>query len=184
MASVLIRPPFVQYSSRAGLRQAEIAALADDARANARRVDADTIVGAIADLGVVLARRLDVGADAAVVEQIDVHREDVANDLLAARRLGLQVEQSRAPPALSGISLADRSNTPPPALIVDGVVVGPRRSWQVEQSLALGEGSLDVRVRVDEDVLVIERGDEARRAASQHAVAEHVAGHVADAGAR
>ena len=101
-----------------GLRQAEVPAFADDARANARRVDANAIVGPIADLGVVLARGLDVRADAAVVEQVDVHREDVANDLLAARRLRLQMRGASAPPALSGISLAERSNMPPPALIV------------------------------------------------------------------
>ena len=75
------------------LRQAEVAAFADDPRPHRRGVDADAIVGAIADVGVLLGRRLDVGADAAVVEQVDLRGQDRADHLLAARRLVLDAEQ-------------------------------------------------------------------------------------------
>ena len=61
------------------------------------------------------------------------------------------------------------------------VVVRPARAGQLEQPLALGEGHLRVGVRIDEDVAVVERGDEAQLPRPQHAVAEHVAGHVTDA---
>src|SRR5690606_1748901 len=70
-----------------------------------------------------------------------------------------------------------------PAALGDqrGVVIGPARARQPEQALALGVRTCRVRVRVDEDVPVVERGDQADVPGEQHAVAEHVAGHVADA---
>jgi hypothetical protein len=63
------------------------------------------------------------------------------------------------------------------------VVVVPRRTRQVEHALALGERLGDVGIGVDEDVAMVERSDEADVLGQQHAVAEHVAGHVADADA-
>ena len=60
------------------------------------------------------------------------------------------------------------------------VVVVPRRARQLEQPLALLERPRRVRVGVDEDVAVVVGGDELQRPAEQHAVAEHVARHVAD----
>ena len=61
------------------------------------------------------------------------------------------------------------------------VVVGPAGARQVEQTAALGVGDGRVRLRVDEDVPVVEGGDQADVLREQHAVAEHVARHVADA---
>ena len=58
----------------AELGQAEVAALADDLAAQRVAVDPDRVVGPVADLGVGLGRRLDVGADAAVPEQVDRRR--------------------------------------------------------------------------------------------------------------
>ena len=72
---------------------------------------------------------------------------------------------------------------PPPGADGRRVVVAPRRARQREEPLALGEARLRIGVRVEEDVLVVEGRDQLRRAAAQHAVAEDVAGHVADAGA-
>src|SRR5918912_729550 len=46
---------------------------------------------------------------------------------------------------------------------------------------ALRPAARRVRLRVDEDVAVVEGADEADVARQQHAVAEHVARHVADA---
>ena len=93
MASVLMQPPRAQYSIRAALGQPEVAAFADDARPHRRRVDAHAIVGAVADVDVLFGRGLDVGADAAVVEQVDVGGQDAPDHLLAARRLVLDAEQ-------------------------------------------------------------------------------------------
>src|SRR5437763_15117253 len=50
----------------------------------------------------------------------------------------------------------------------------------MEQALALDEAARRSRRRGDEDMTVIESGDEPDVAREQHAVAEHVARHVAD----
>ena len=97
MASVLTAPPRGQVLEPRPLGQPEVAAFADDPRPHLGGVDAHAIVGAIADVRVLFARRLDVGADAAVVEQIDLGGEDVPDDLLAARRLVFDARARRAP---------------------------------------------------------------------------------------
>ena len=61
------------------------------------------------------------------------------------------------------------------------VVVLPARARQREHALALGKAFFRVGIGVDEDVAVVERGEQLRRGLAQHAVAEHVARHVADA---
>ena len=61
------------------------------------------------------------------------------------------------------------------------VVVLPARARQVEQALAFLEARRGVRIGIDEDVAVIEGGDQLDGSLAQHAVAEHVARHVADA---
>ncbi len=65
-----------------------------------------------------------------------------------------------------------------------GVVVRPRRSRQLEQTLALLVALGRVGVGVEEDVTVIESGEELHVTRQQEAVAEDVARHVADAGDR
>ena len=80
----------------------------------------------------------------------------------------------------SGTDLADRGHTPPPAEIFAAVVVVPRRAGEVEQPPALGPGDGRVRVRVEEHVAMVERRDQLQVRRQQHAVAEDVAGHVAD----
>ena len=64
------------------------------------------------------------------------------------------------------------------------VVVAPARAREREHPLALAEGRLGVRVRVDEDVAVVEGRHQLDRARQQHPVAEDVARHVADPGDR
>ena len=80
----------------------------------------------------------------------------------------------------SGTAFAVRGKTPPPGEISAGVVVGPGRARQLEEPLALGEARRRVRIRIEEDVPVVERADQLDVTGEQHAVAEHVAGHVAD----
>src|SRR5204863_3565864 len=62
------------------------------------------------------------------------------------------------------------------------VIVLPAGARQGEQAFAFDEACLWIGCRVDEDVAVIEGSNEADRALAQHAIAEYVAGHVADAG--
>ena len=80
------------------------------------------------------------------------------------------------------IDFALRGWTPPPAEISSRVVVGPRRARQPEQPLALAQAGRRVGVRIEEDVAVVERRHQPDVPREQHAVAEHVARHVADAG--
>ena len=56
----------------AGLGDGEVGALADRLDAQLGGVDPDRVVAGIADLGMALAARLDVGADAAEPEQVDL----------------------------------------------------------------------------------------------------------------
>src|SRR5262249_57671882 len=52
---------------------------------------------------------------------------------------------------------------------------------EVEERIAVGKGLVWIGDRVDEDVAVIEGGDELDGALAQHPVAEYVARHVTDA---
>ena len=61
------------------------------------------------------------------------------------------------------------------------VEVLPARTRQIEQALSFGESPFRIGFGIDEDVAVIESGDELGSRLAQHAVAEHVARHVADA---
>ena len=61
------------------------------------------------------------------------------------------------------------------------VVVLPARARQIEQALPLGEAPRRIGIGIDEDVAMVEGGDQLDGLLAQHAVAEHVARHVADA---
>ncbi len=61
------------------------------------------------------------------------------------------------------------------------VIVGPARARQIEHALALGKARGGIGRWVQEDMPMVERRQQADMAREQHAVAEHVARHVADA---
>ena len=165
------------------LGQAEVAALADDAAAQVGAVHAHPVVGPVADVGVGLAARLDVRADAAVPQQVDGRLEHRRHQLVRRQRAVGRAEHGAGLAAEHDRLLGPRVHAAA-GRDLRRVVVGPARPGQVEQPLALGEGDLRVGLRVDEDVAVVEGRDEAEGARAQHAVAEHVAGHVADADRR
>ena len=71
----------------AELRQPEVAALADHLDPQLLAVDPDGVVGAVADREVVLGGGLDVGADAAVPEQVDRGEQDRVDQLGRGHRL-------------------------------------------------------------------------------------------------
>ena len=119
MASVLSRPPRVQYSRRARWVRPRLPPSPMTRARTAGRIDADAIVGAVADVGVLLGRRLHVGADAAVVEQIDLRARGWPESLPRRWARSSSMPSSARASALSGISFADRSKMPPPALIAD-----------------------------------------------------------------
>ncbi len=166
----------------AELGQTQVAALADDLDPQLGAVDADGVVGLVADVGVRLGARLDVRTDAAVPEQVDLRLEDRLHQvgrrhlghlaLDAERRADVRVDRDR----LGGTR--EDATTGRDQL---GVVVGPAGARQLEQAAALGVAGGRVGLGVDEDVPVVEGGDQPDVLAEQHAVAEHVTGHVTDA---
>ena len=86
MKSVLIRPPPSAYSIRAAWVRPEVAALADHPGPQLGGVDPDRVVGPVAHVGVGLGAGLDVGADAAVPEQVDRRGQDGADQLGRGQR--------------------------------------------------------------------------------------------------
>ena len=103
IASVLIRPPgLAELPSGAAaervldprpLREPEVAALADDLAAQLAPVDPDRVVGLVADVRLGLGRGLHVGADAAVVQQVDRRPEDRPDQLVGREPLVLDRER-------------------------------------------------------------------------------------------
>ena len=164
------------------LGDAEIGALADHLGANFRGGDADAVVGAVAGVGVGLGGSAHIGADAAEPEQVDGRPEDGAHDL--GRRCHRLVETDRRRRFRSQRHRLLRARHDHAAGGELGlVVVLPGRARQGEQPPTLFHRGGRIGVRIDEDVAVVEGGEKARLVREQHAVAEHVARHVADADA-
>ena len=101
----------------AALRHAEIGALADHLGADRLAVDAQRVVGAVADLGMALAARLDKGADAAEQQQVDLGASADRRISSAGVRWSSAMPKTRFISALIGIDFAARSKTPPPGEI-------------------------------------------------------------------
>ena len=91
-----VDPPAAQRElDPAALGEAEVAALGHDAAPQVLAVHAEVVVDPVAGVRVGLGRRLDVRADAAVVEQVDGGAQD-RRDQLARRQL-LRVDPEREP---------------------------------------------------------------------------------------
>src|SRR5690606_1989002 len=138
------------------------------------------IVGLVADIGVAFGAGFDVGADTAVPQQVYRRLEQGVQQFGRSQLVRLNVE---ALFHLRGNRDAFRATREDPAAFRHdaGVVIRPCRTRQIEQTLTLGEAVRRLRVRVDEDVQVVERSDQLQLVGHQQAVTEHVTGHVADA---
>ena len=79
-------PPGQRKLDPPGLGEPQIAALAHHLDAQFVAVDAHRVVGAVAHIGVRLARRLDVGADAAVPQQVHRGLENEVDQLVGGER--------------------------------------------------------------------------------------------------
>ncbi len=93
MKSVLMWPPASRVLDTPALRQAEIAAFADDAAPQFHAIYAHRVVCAVADLGMSLVRRLHVGADTAIPEQVDRQLQDRPDDVVRRRRVRVDAQQ-------------------------------------------------------------------------------------------
>ena len=166
------------------LRHAEVAALADDPGAHVGTVDAQAVVGAVADVGVGFAGGLDVGTDAAVEQQVHWRLQHRAQQIVGRHVLHVVRQSQRFAHLRRHRDRLERARVDAAALGDQRlVVVVPARTRHLEQALALDEGARRIRVRVEEHVAVIKRRQQAGVLGQHHAVAEHVAGHVADADA-
>ena len=182
MASVLILPPCSANSIRPSWVRPR---LPPSPTTLTRRSAPSTRIGSLAlspTSAWVSVRRLHVRADAAVPQQVHRRLEDRLHQVgrghlgdLALDAEGLaDVRVDRDRLGGTGEDAAARGDQL-------GVVVGPAGARQFEDAAALGVGGGRVGLRVDEDVPVVEGGDQADVLGEQHAVAEHVTGHVADA---
>ena len=160
------------------LGHAEVGAFADHLGPQLGSVDPEFVVATVADLGMGLVRGFDEGADAAKKEQVDFGREQRPDQFGRGAGFADQPEQLLdrwRHRQLFGRPLVNRAAFGKHR----AVVVVPGRTRQIEKALPFGERSRRIRIRVDEDVHVVEGADQPHGRRKQHAVAEHVARHVA-----
>ena len=93
MKSVLMRPPCSANSMRPAWVMPRFAPSPMTFARSSSRVGAQRVVGRIADVGLALRRRLDVGADAAEPEQVDRRLEDRVDQRRRVERLGVDAER-------------------------------------------------------------------------------------------
>ena len=97
-----------------GLGDGEVGAFADDLGAELVGVGAERVVGRVADVGLALRRRLDVGADAAEPEQVDRALEDRVDQRRRDRPTWRSMPSASRASALSAIDFSVRGKMPPP----------------------------------------------------------------------
>src|SRR5215218_196704 len=161
------------------LREPEVPAFTNNAASELVTVHPEGVVRPVADLGVALRARLDVGPYATVPQQIYFRLEHSVYELGRRHGLGLDVEHLAhlgREGNRFGRALEDAAALGYKML----VVVRPRGTRQPEEAFALFEALLGVGVRVEEDVHVVEGADELYVAAEEHPVAEYVPRHIPD----
>ena len=161
------------------LGHTEVAALSDDPAAHVATVDADGVIGLVPDIGVALIGGLDVGSDSSVVDEVDRGFEDLGHQFGGAALAGLE-SQNRGGLGAEVDRLRRPGEDSAPVGDELPVVVLPAGARQVEETFALDEAACGIRVRIEEDVSVVEGRDEPDVLAAQHSVAEYVTAHVTD----
>ena len=162
------------------LRHRQVGAFAHHAGPQLFAGDADRVVGAVAGIGVGLVGTAHIGADAAEPEQVDLGLQYGADHLVGGHRL---VAQAQRPARLGEQRHVLEGARIDPAALGDQVlvVVLPAGAGHGEQPGPLAQALFRVGVGVDEDVAMVEGGDQPDLRGEQHGVAEDVAAHVADA---
>ena len=180
MASVLIPPALHGEADASALGDAEIGAFAHDGGAQPVGGDAHAVIGAVTGLGIGLAGGADIGADAAEPQKVDIGRKNGADQVVGRDRIGGDAERVLR---LDGQGDRFEGTRIDATALRDHqrIIVLPARPRHLEQTLALHEAEFGIGIGIDEDVSMVEGRDQTDLAAQQHAVAEHVARHVADA---
>ena len=182
MASVLMRPPLSAYSTRPSCVAPRLAPSPTTFARTSSPLMRTASLARSPTSRLVCARGLDEGADAAEPQKIDIGLQQRLDQFV--RR-----QPCRLASPISALHLRRqrdflRRAREDAAALGDQrfVVIGPARARQVEHALAFRPSSFPMSgVGIEEDVAVIEGGHELRLLRQQHAVAEHVARHVADA---
>ena len=163
------------------LGDTQIGTLTDHLGAYVCSINADGVVGPVADFGIRFRGGLDVSADTAEPEQVDRRLQDGRHDVHRCRGRCFKPDGScgfrREFDGLLGARndhCAGREGRL--------VVVLPAGARQVEHALALRKRDRRIRIGVDHDVAVVEGSDQPDLFRQQHAVAENVTRHVANAG--
>src|SRR5690606_27803393 len=164
----------------AQLGHAEVAALAYHPGAHFAAIDPQAVIGLVAHVRVAFTGGLDIGADAAVPDQVDGGLEQAIDEFVGSQVLFGDIEDVPDLRAegdlleLAGEHAATFGNQL-------RVVIGPARARQMIQALTLIEAATGIhRVGVDEDLQVVEGRQQAHRAGAQQTVAKYVAAHVTD----
>ena len=163
------------------LGASEVAALADHYGPQGPTVNADSVVGAVTNLGVDLLGRLHVRPDTSLPEQVDRRQQNRLHQLGGRHRRRASGQSQGQDDLLADPHRLGRPRYDGPALADQApVIVGPRGPGQLEEPLALRERRGRDRVGIQEDVPVVERRDQPDVFGQEHAVAEDVAAHVTD----
>ena len=162
----------------------EVAALGDDARAQLARVDAHRVVGAVADVGVGLARS---PSRRCRCRRSRAGRRGIARIARTSSwpvtRAGVEPERARAPASRARCVFAPRGQTPPPVEIFVWVVVRPARAAAARRGACARAHATSGSGSGSRNTWRWSNAASSRaRRASSSAVAEDVARHVADAG--
>ena len=173
-------PALEREGDAARLSDAQVRAFADHPNAQLLGIDPQPVVGRVADVALALRGGLHIGADAAEPEKVSRRLEDGGNergglhlrigDVQYRLHLGRQRDALQAARE-DAAALGDERL----------VIVFPAGARQLEQAVALLPAARRIGRRIEEDMAMIEGGDQLDRLAQQHAIAEHVARHVAAA---
>src|SRR6266852_7109259 len=132
----------------------------------------------VADLGVGLVARANVGADAAVVEYVDAGAENRLDEAVAVEFIGVALE--RRADFGAERDLLEAATEDAAVAYQRGIVIGPSRTGLVEEPFALVAAFGGIGIGIEKNVAMVEGGEELHVARVEEAVAEDVARHVAD----
>ena len=165
------------------LGNTQVPTFAHDAGTQVCSIDTNQVVRFVAHLRVGFVLRLDVRTDSAVVHEVNWCAQNRTNQFRCRVRT-CPHSQSFSCFGRHLNRLRGTRENPTSGRNQVAVVVLPARARQFKQALALLIRRGRVRVRVDEDVTVVERGYQTDVFGAQHTVTKNVTAHVTDTNGR